>query len=79
MNIYQKFLDMIINTSELFQNISEGRLTIFTALFDGLVPKIGLPKLFEISNAITLARNNIFHSKKVPDINITLYQKQLKK
>ena len=36
---------MIINTIEWFQNISEGRLPIFTALLDGLVPKIGLPTL----------------------------------
>ena len=36
---------MIINDSEWFQNVSGGRLPIFTALLDGLVPKIDLPKL----------------------------------
>ena len=36
---------MIINASEWFENIFGGRLPIFTALLDGLVPKIDLPTL----------------------------------
>ena len=40
MNIFQKFSDMIINTSEWLQNISEECLPIFAALFDGLMPEI---------------------------------------
>ena len=36
---------MIINASEWFENIFGGRSPIFTALLDGLVPKIDLPTL----------------------------------
>ena len=43
--IFKKLSDMIINASEWFENISGGRSPIFTALLDGLVPKIDLPTL----------------------------------
>ena len=36
---------MIINASEWFENISEGRSLNFMAVLDGLVPKIDLPTL----------------------------------
>ena len=45
MNIFKKLSDMIINASECFENIFGRRSLIFTALLDGLVPKIDLPTL----------------------------------
>ena len=45
MFIFKKLSDMIINASEWFENIFGGRSLIFTALLDGLVPKIDLPTL----------------------------------
>ena len=42
---FKKLSDMIKNASGWFQNISGGRLPIFMALLDGLVPKIDLPTL----------------------------------